>query len=409
LHKVLISFVQQFMYSHRTNFLNHVAQTIDTPMGLEIKKANGIYLYSTDGKKYIDLISGIGVSNLGHRNHKVSQAIRKQLARYLHTMVYGEHIQAPQVKLATLLAKLLPDNLDSTYFVNSGSEAIEGAMKLAKRYTGRSHLVAMKNAYHGSTHGALSMMSNEEFSSAFKPLLPNVAFAEYNNIPSLDLITDQTAAVFLETVQGEAGYLPPEPEFLKAVRQKCNETGTLMVLDEIQCGMGRTGSLFAFADYDIVPDVVCLGKAFGGGLPLAAFIASKEVMKCLTHDPILGHITTFGGHPLSCAAGLSNLTQLSTGKEICEVPEKEALFRAHLNHPSIVSVSGKGLMLAIELKSAETVQNLIEYCLKNGLMTDWFLYAEHKMRIAPPLIITNKDIKRICNIIYNGLENLKED
>ena len=244
------------MYSHRKNFLNHVAQTIDSPMGLEIKKAKGIYLIDVAGKRYIDLISGIGVSNLGHRNHKVSNAIRKQLSKYLHTMVYGEHIQAPQVKLATLLSKLLPDKLNSTYFVNSGSEAIEGAMKLAKRYTGRTHFVAMKNAYHGSTHGALSLMSENEFSDAFKPLLPNVQFASFNSIASLDCINEQTAAVFVETIQGEAGYIAPDEEFLTALREKCSETGALLVFDEIQCGMGRAGSLFAFENYGVMPDVL---------------------------------------------------------------------------------------------------------------------------------------------------------
>lgn len=394
------------MISHRNSFLQHLAQTSDAPMGLEIKKAEGIYLKTTDGKRYIDLISGIAVCNLGHRNQRISQAIRKQVGKYLHTMVYGEHIQSPQIKLARKLAGLLPEHLTSTFFVNSGSEAIEGALKLAKRYTGKTGFVAMKNAYHGSSAGALSLMSDPYYSNAFRPLLPNISFANFNNIASLDVVDEQTAGVVIEIVQAEAGYLAPNPDFLLAVQQKCKETGALLIVDEIQTGMGRTGSLFAFEQFGIQPDVLCLAKAFGGGMPLGAFVAAKNIMDSLSHNPVLGHISTFGGHPVCCAAALESLSILTNSDFISDVPQKEKLFRELLVHRKIKSVSGHGLMLGIDIDSDELVQQMCNYCLDKGLMIDWFLYAPNKLRIAPPLIITEKEIKKVCKVILSGLDAL---
>lgn len=373
-------------------------------MALEIKKAQGIYLTTTDGKRYIDLISGIGVSNLGHRHHRVAQAIRKQVGKYWHTMVYGEYIQSPQVKLATKLASVLPQSLDATYFVNSGSEAIEGALKLAKRYTGRTKFVAMKNAYHGSSTGALSLMSDPYFSNAYRPLLPDTYFAEFNHIESLQLIDNQTAGVVVEMVQGEAGYLKGDAVFLKALEQKCKETGALLIVDEIQSGMGRTGKLFAFENYNITPDVLCLAKAFGGGMPLGAFIAAKSVMHCLSHDPVLGHITTFGGHPVCCAAGLENLNILIKSSYIEEVESKSALFKSLLVHPEIKEVTGIGFMLGVQLESKERLHAVVAECIKNGVIIDWFLYAEDKLRIAPPLIINETQIKKVCKVILDALD-----
>lgn len=374
-------------------------------MALEIKKAQGIYLTTTDGKRYVDLISGIGVSNLGHRNHRVAQAIRKQVGKYWHTMVYGEYIQSPQVKLATKLASVLPKSLDSTYFVNSGSEAIEGALKLAKRHTGKSKFVAMKNAYHGSSTGALSLMSDPYFSNPYRPLLPNTYFANYNDISSLDLIDDQTAGVVVEMVQGEAGYIKGDEAFLKALEQKCRITGALLIVDEIQSGMGRTGKLFAFEHFGITPDIICLAKAFGGGMPLGAFVASKSVMHCLSHDPVLGHITTFGGHPVCCAAGLENLNILSKSTLIQEVQRKSELFRSLLIHKDIKEITGLGFMLGIQLESKERLHKVVAECINNGVIIDWFLYAEDKLRIAPPLIITEAQIKKVCKVILSALDS----
>lgn len=392
------------MISHRNVFLQHLAQTSDAPMALEIKKAQGIYLIASDGKRYVDLISGIGVSNLGHRHHRVAQAIRKQVGKYWHTMVYGEYIQAPQIKLARKIAGVLPQNLDATYFVNSGSEAIEGALKLAKRYTGKTKLVAMKNAYHGSSHGALSLMSDPYFSNAYRPLLPETYFANYNDTDSLAIIDHQTAAVVVEMVQGEAGYLPGNKAFLEAVSRKCKETGALMIVDEIQSGMGRSGKLFAFEHYGITPDILCVAKAFGGGMPLGAFIASQELMHCLSHDPVLGHITTFGGHPVCCAAGLENLNVLLKSNYISAVEAKSKLFRTLLVHDDIKEITGVGFMLGVQLESKERLHAVVEHCIQNGVIIDWFLYAEDKLRISPPLIITEAQIKKVCKVILAALD-----
>lgn len=395
------------MFSHKQLFLKHLAQTTNSPLALEIVKANGIHLIDSNGKRYIDLISGIGVSNTGHRPKRVINAIRKQLGKYLHTMVYGEYVQIPQVKLGKLLADYLPEGLDTSYFVNSGSEAIEGALKLAKRSTGRKKIIAMKNAYHGSTHGALSLMDNPYFSEAYQPLLPNVEFISFNKLEELSQIDQQTACVVVEPVQGEAGYLPAEKAWIQALRNKCSETGALLILDEIQSGMGRTGSMFAFEAYDIVPDILCVAKAFGAGLPLGAFISSDERMKTLSYEPILGHITTFGGHPLSCAAAYENFKLLSSSELISAVEEKEKLFKNLLGNISMIkNISGKGLMLKIGFANEDQVQAVIAYCLEHGLIIDWFLYDAAALRIAPPLTMTLKEIKHACKIITAACEKL---
>lgn len=388
----------------RQLFLQHIAQTSDSPMLLTIQKAEGVYLYDNEGKRYTDLISGIGVSSYGHGNQKIITAIQHQAAQYLHLMVYGEYVQQPQVALAKTLCNHLPKTLNSVYYVNSGSEAIEGAIKLAKRVTGRTQLIAAKNAYHGSTHGALSLMDNEYFTQAYRPLLPNINFIEYNNTNDLDKITTQVAAVVIETVQGEAGYITPQPDYLLQLRQKCDETGTLLILDEIQCGMGRTGSLFAFEQYGIVPDILVLAKAFGAGMPLGAFIADATLMQNFTHNPVLGHITTFGGHPVSCAAALAGFEWLLETNSYKAAKEKEAIFRDELKHAAIKDISGKGLMLAIDMGDEDFNKQVIKTCIENGVITDWFLHCGHKMRIAPPLSITTNEIKLACQVILNAID-----
>ncbi|MES2396933.1 MAG: aspartate aminotransferase family protein [Bacteroidota bacterium] len=387
------------MLTQRQLFFNHLAQTSETPLALEIEKAEGIYLTDVSGKRYMDLISGISVSNVGHRHPKVLAAIHHQLEKYMHLMVYGEFIQSPQVQLAKLLSDHLPENLSSVYFVNSGSEAIEGAMKLAKRFTGRTEIISFKNAYHGSTHGSLSIMGNEEFKNAFRPLLPDIRHIEYNNISDLKQITTHTACVIIETIQGEAGAIVPQNDFLKLLKKRCNEVGALLVADEIQCGFGRTGKLFAFEHYDFIPDILCLAKGMGGGMPIGAFISSKEIMHSLTNNPHLGHITTFGGHPVSCAASAATLTILLEEKLIEQVETKEKLFRSLLKHPKIKSINGKGLLLAVEFESYELNKKIIDKCIEKGVITDWFLFNSHSMRIAPPLTITEEEITNACEII----------
>jgi len=387
------------MLTQRQLFFNHLAQTSETPLALEIEKAEGIYLTDVSGKRYMDLISGISVSNVGHRHPKVLAAIHHQLEKYMHLMVYGEFIQSPQVQLAKLLSDHLPENLSSSYFVNSGSEAIEGAMKLAKRFTGRTEIISFKNAYHGSTHGSLSIMGNEEFKNAFRPLLPDIRQIEYNKTSDLIQITTKTACVIIETIQGEAGAIIPQNDFLKLLKKRCNEVGALLVADEIQCGFGRTGKLFAFEHYNFIPDILCLAKGMGGGMPIGAFISSKEIMHSLTNNPHLGHITTFGGHPVSCAASAATLTVLLEEKLIEQVENKEKLFRSLLKHPKIKSINGKGLLLAIEFESYELNKKIIDKCIEKGVITDWFLFNSHSMRIAPPLTITEEEITHACEII----------
>ena len=394
------------MISQRQLFLNHVAQTSDAPLALEIDRADGLYLYDTEGVAYLDLIAGISVSVLGHRHPKVQQAIENQLDKYWHTLVYGEFILSPQVQLATLLVNNLPPSLDSVYLTNSGTEATEGAMKLAKRATGRSQIVAARNAYHGSTQGAMSLNSDDYFTQAYRPLLPDIQWFTFNDFSSLEKITSRTAAVFVETVQAESGITPPTEGFLKALRQRCNAVGALLVLDEIQAGMGRTGTLWAFEQHGIEPDILLLAKGLGGGMPIGAFIAARDLMQNFTENPVLGHITTFGGHPVSAAAAVATLQVLLESDLISQVKTKEMLFRKLLVHPKIHAVRSAGLWLAVELDSFETIQKVIQNCLKNGLLTDWFLFNNRSLRIAPPLTISEKEITWACGVILSAIESV---
>lgn len=394
------------MLNNRQLFLQHVAQTSPEPLAIEIDRAEGLYLYNTEGKKYMDLISGIAVSNLGHRHPNVMRAIQEQSERYLHTLVYGEFVLSPQVKLATLLSELLPAPLDSCYFVNSGTEATEAAMKLAKRYTGRPNIVAFNDSYHGSTQGAMSLMSDTYFTAAFRPLLPGIRHLEFNQFSELEQIDETCAAVIVETVRAEKGVEKPLPGYLQALRKRCTETGTLLILDEIQVGCGRTGSLFAFEQYGIIPDVLLLAKGFGGGMPIGAFISSREMMQVLTHNPVLGHITTFGGHPLSAAAALATMQTLKAEENelIKTVPQKEQLFLDLLKSPHIKEVRSAGLFMAVQLENFDWVKAVIDDCIKNGLITDWFLFNASALRIAPPLIIQEAEIRTACAIILAAIE-----
>ncbi|MBE9584384.1 aspartate aminotransferase family protein [Mucilaginibacter sp. JRF] len=388
----------------RQLFLSHNAQTTDFPLLLEFERAEGLYMYNAEGKAYMDLISGIGVSSIGHRHPRVVEAIKDQVDKYMHLMVYGEYVQTPQVRFAEKLVSILPDHLQSVYFVNSGAEAAEGALKLAKRHTGRTQIIACKNSYHGSTHGALSIMGSDEFKRGYGPLLPDVDFIEFDNLADLQQITDKTACVIVETIQGEAGIRVPEIQYMQALRHRCDKTGTLLILDEIQAGMGRTGKLFAFQHYGIEPDILLLAKALGGGMPIGAFISSNQIMGALKDNPILGHITTFGGHPVSCAAGLAGLEALLDENLTEQVAEKERLFKELLVHPAIKEVRGKGLMLAAEFEDFDLNKKIIDRCIENGIITDWFLHCSNSMRIAPPLIISHAEIKKACAIILEAVE-----
>ena len=383
--------------TNRQLFLDHVGQTSDAPLALEIVRAEGSKLFDADGKAYIDLIGGISVCNVGHRHPKVIEAIKKQLDDYMHIMVYGELVQSPQVQYATMLAAHLPASLNSVFFTASGSEATEGAMKLAKRYSNRTQIISFKNSYHGSTQGALSVMGSEYWQQAFRPLLPGILQLNYNSFEDLENITEQTACVIAETVQSEAGVLVSQNDWLKALRKKCDDTGTLLVLDEIQCGFGRNGTLWAFEQFGIVPDILLLGKALGGGMPLGAFVADKKIMDSLTHNPVLGHINTFGGHPVSCAAGLAAFKVLLDEKLVDGVKEKEALFLNLLKHPKIKAVRSRGLMMAVEFDSFETNKQVIDALILEGVFTDWFLFAANCLRIVPPLTISNDEIATACN------------
>ncbi|MDQ3048569.1 MAG: aspartate aminotransferase family protein [Bacteroidota bacterium] len=391
------------MLTQRQLFFDHLAQTSEAPLALEIEKAEGVYIIDKNGKKFLDLISGISVSNVGHRHPKVLAAIHDQLDKYMHLMVYGEYIQSPQVQLATLLSEYLPPSLSSVYFVNSGSEAIEGAMKLAKRFTGRSEIISFKNAYHGSTQGSLSIMGNEEFKNAFRPLLPDIKQIRFNHAEDLDQITNLTACVVVETIQGEAGVIVPELDFLKNLSAKCASTGTLLIADEIQTGFGRTGKLFAFEHFGFIPDILCIAKGMGGGMPIGAFVSSKTIMNSLTKEPVLGHITTFGGHPVCCAAAKATLGIIVEEKLMEGVEEKEQLFRELLIHQRILSIKGKGLLLSVEFESFEINKRIIDACIRKGLITDWFLFNSHSMRIAPPLTISVAEIREACSIIISVL------
>jgi acetylornithine/N-succinyldiaminopimelate aminotransferase len=390
-------------------FLQHLAQTSPAPLGLEIVKAEGCQLRDAQGKKYFDLIAGISVCNVGHRHPKVVKAIKKQVDQYLHLLVYGELVETPQVLYAKLLTEHLPSSLNSVYFTNSGAEAVEGAMKLAKRSTGRTQMVAFNKSYHGSTQGALSIMGDEYWRNAFRPLLPDIIHLDYNSFEALDEITERTACVIAEPVQSERGVHSPAAGWLRSLRTKCDETGALLVLDEIQTGFGRTGTLWAFEQYGIVPDILLLGKALGGGMPLGAFIADKKIMDLLMADPVLGHITTFGGHPVCCAAGCAAMKVLLKEKLMEQVEEKEHLFCDLLKHPKIKDIRSAGLLMAVEFDSFETNKKVIAACIhadekSTGVLVDWFLFSPQCLRIAPPLTISKKEIRKACGILLKAMD-----
>jgi acetylornithine/succinyldiaminopimelate/putrescine aminotransferase len=388
--------------TERELFFSHLGLPSFTPMALDIVRAEGIYLYDQSGKEYLDLVSGISVSNIGHRHPKVIEAIQAQLEKYLYLNVYGEFIQSPQVKLAKRLVDLLPQNLTSVYFVNSGSEAIEGAIKLAKRFTGRTEVIAFKNAYHGSTQGALSVLGNEKLKNAFRPLIPDIRFLEFSNFGDLENIGKRTACVVAETIQAEAGMILPNEGFLNRLRERCTETGTLLIIDDVQMGFGRTGRFFSFEHYGIVPDILVLAKALGAGMPLGAFIAPKKFMDSLAFDPELGHITTFGGHPVSCAAALAGI-EIVIGL-LDHVEDRGWRMEDRIrNHPMIKEIRRKGLMLGIELKNPDIRKSLTESCLLHGLIIDWFLFQPATFRIAPPLTITDQEIEKACEKLEKAL------
>jgi len=394
------------MSNLRQSFFHHIGQTSPSPLGLEVQSAEGVYIFDAQGKPYIDLISGISVSSIGHCNPTVVKAVQEQAAKYMHTMVFGEHIQSPQVKLAKMLTDILPDNLQSVFFVSTGAEAVEGAIKLAKRYTRRYEIIACRNAYHGNTHGAQSLMSHEYFSSAYRPFLPGIKFIDFNDIDSLNQISKRTAAVFIEPVQGEAGIRVATPEFMNALRNRCDETGTLLVLDEIQTGFGRTGKMFAFEHYGIKPDIVLMAKALGGGMPIGAFAAAGDVMKVLSDDPVLGHITSFGGHPVSAAAAVASLEFILSQHLAEKAIEKGKMLIDALNHPKVREIRSKGLLLALDLGNAENVQKVFHHAFENGVLIDWFLYDDCSIRIAPPLIISHEEIEKATAVIREGLDRL---
>lgn len=392
--------------TQRQLFLAHVGQTSQAPLALEIVKASGSNLWDIHGKKYIDLIAGISVCNIGHCHPKVVKAIKKQVDDYMHIMVYGELIESPQVAYAKMLTDKLPTSLNSVFYTTSGSEATEGAMKLSKRFTGRTQIISFKNSYHGSTQGALSIMGDEYWRNAFRPLLPDTMQLNYNSFEDLENITERTACVIAETIQAEAGVLVPQNNWLPALRTRCHQTETLLVLDEIQCAFGRNGTLFAFEQFNVVPDILLLGKALGGGMPLGAFVADKKLMNSLAQNPVLGHINTFGGHPVSCAAGMAALNVLLQEKLMDTVKEKEQLFLSFLQHPSIKAVRSCGLMLAVEFENYDFNKKVIDALIEQGIFTDWFLFAANCLRIVPPLVITENEIKTACQKIMVVLNSL---
>lgn len=387
-------------------FLKHLAQTTESPFLIDIERAEGVYLYTPSGKSYMDLISGVAVSNLGHKHPKIVEAIKKQVDSHLHVMVYGEFVQSSPNLLAQKLASLLPSNLSCCYFTNSGTEANEGALKLAKRYTGRTEIISFRGAYHGSTHGSLSVSGNEVKKQAFRPLLPDVRFLTFNKIDELNQITDKTACVIIEPIQGDAGVRIADKKYLKALRDRCTEVGALLIFDEIQTGIGRTGKWYAFEHYNIVPDILTTAKALGGGLPIGAFISSYEIMQTLTFEPMLGHITTFGGNPVSCAAALATLEVIENENLLDEVENKGLLFESHLQHTKMKEIRRKGLMFAIEFETAEEVAQIVKYCLDKGVITFWFLSCPNSFRIAPPLNITDEEIIKACEVIKGAFNSL---
>ena len=394
----------------RKQFLRHVAQTSSAPQLIEVARAEGVFFYTPEGKPYYDLVSGVSVNNVGHGNRVVIEAVQRQAADYMHIMVYGEMVERPQVEFARLLAETLPEPLDTVYFLNSGAEAVEGALKLAKRYTARTEMISMRRAYHGSTHGAMSMMGapeGEEWKNAFRPLLPDTKAIRYNSFEDLEQITERTACVLCEPVQGEAGVRPPVDGYLQALRKRCTEVGALLIFDEIQTGMGRCGEMFAMQKYGVTPDIVCLAKALGGGMPLGAFVSSQEIMSTLTHDPVLGHITTFGGHPVCCAAGLAAMKFLQENKIVEDVEHKGALYEELLkDHPAVKEIRRSGLLLAVELGESEKLYRIMDLFIEQGIMSDWFLYCDTAFRISAPLVITDDEIRDSVRIIRNCLDRL---
>jgi acetylornithine/succinyldiaminopimelate/putrescine aminotransferase len=392
------------MITQKQLFFQHLAQTSFSPIGLEIVKAEGNYQYDINGKEYFDLISGFNVANIGHSHPAVIEAVKKQAENYMHLIVYGEFIQSPQTMYAQLLTKHLPASLDCVYFTNSGTEATEGAIKLAKRATNRTNIIAFNKSYHGSTQGALSLMGDEYYRNSFRPLLPGIYHFNYNSDEALSAINKETACVILETVQAESGVTVPEKKWLSALRDSCIKQKALLIFDEIQAGFGRTGTLWAFEQFNVVPDILLLGKALGGGLPLGAFIANKSLMQSLSFNPVLGHITTFGGHPVSCAAGKAAFEILLSENYIKDVADKEKLFTEKLQHSSIQKINHCGLWFSLQFESVEKTQKIIHQCIKNRLITDWFLFAPDCLRVAPPLTITEKEINFVCSTIIKSIE-----
>ena len=394
----------------RKQFLQHVGQTSPAPMMIEVERAEGVFFYTPEGKPYYDLVSGVSVNNVGHSNPAVIEAVQRQVADYMHIMVYGEMVERPQVEFARRLAEALPEPLSSVYFLSSGAEAVEGALKLAKRYTHRTEMISMRRAYHGSTHGAMSMMGapeGEEWKNAFRPLLPDTKAIRYNCEEDLAQITERTACVLCEPVQGEAGVRPPKEGYLQKLRERCTEVGALLIFDEIQTGMGRTGEMFAMTKYGVTPDIVCLAKAFGGGMPLGAFVSSNEIMQSLTHNPVLGHITTFGGHPVCCAAGLAAMKFLQENKIVEDVERKGAMYEELLkDHPAVLEIRRSGLLMAVELGSSERMFKMMEMFAHEGIMSDWFLFCDTAFRISPPLVISDDEIRDSVRIIRNCLDKL---
>ncbi len=397
----------------RKQFLARVAQTSPSPMLVGVERAEGVFFYTPEGKRYYDLVAGVSVSNVGHANPAVVRAVQEQAARYMHVMVYGELVEAPQVRYAAKIVEQLPAGFESVYFVNSGAEAVEGALKLAKRVTGRTELVSMRRAYHGSTHGAMSMMGapeGEEWKSAFRPLLPDTQAIEFNDFAALERITHRTAAVLAEPVQGEAGVRPPAAGYLEALRRRCDEVGALLVFDEIQTGLGRTGAMFAMQRYGVTADIVCLAKAFGGGMPLGAFAASHALMDTLRSNPTLGHITTFGGHPVCCAAGLAALDYLLEHRVVETVERKGALYEALLHdHPAVREIRRAGLLLAVELGRSDRLYRIMERFKELGILSDWFLFCDTAFRISPPLVITEEEIRDSAALIRRALDEVRQE
>lgn len=394
------------MISNRQLFLQHVGQTSPAPLGLEIERAEGIYLYDVNGKSYIDFISGISVSNVGHRHPKVIAAIQAQLNKYMHLMVYGEYVQSPQVMLAQRIASLLPDSLNSVYFTNSGAEAIEAALKLAKRITQRSELISFRNSYHGSTHGALSIMGSEFFKTSFRPLLPDTCLLDYNDIAQLQLISNKTAAVVIEPVQAEAGIIVPDNNYLNALRKRCHETGTLLIMDEIQTGFGRTGKLFGFEHSGVIPDIICFAKGMGGGMPIGAMVSSRDNLNAFTENPVLGHITTFGGHPVCCTAALACIDVIVEEQLPQAAARRQDIFKEYLQHPAVHEIRGIGLMHAVLFDSYNFNKKVIDALLENGIITDWFLFCDYGLRIGPPLTITDDELIRTLETMRDVMKHI---